>query len=179
MPWRGRASFVPRHGGPWQEVEVSEENKERGQQEPRSVPVFVATSQPEAMPWGQDSLSRRDALERAAPKEADTTSVASDVPPIKQLALRRTSVLRSQWSKMVALDWSQDSQHILTASQDGYMIVWNAEEGYKVQAMKLPVLWVLCCAYSPSGRLVASGGLDNACTLYNICLLYTSDAADE
>ena len=101
------------------------------------MPVFVATSQPEAMPWGQDSLSRRDALERAAPKEADTTSVASDVPPIKQLALRRTSVLRSQWSKMVALDWSQDSQHILTASQDGYMIVWNAEEGYKVQALSL------------------------------------------
>ena len=168
MPRRGRASFVPRHGGPWQEVEVSEENKERGQQEPRSVPVFVATSQPEAMPWGQDSLSRRDVLERAGPKEADTTSLASDVPPIKQLALRRTSVLRSQWSKMVALDWSQDSQHILTASQDGYMIVWNAEEGYKVQAMKLPVLWVLCCAYSPSGRLVASGGLDNACTLYNL-----------
>ena len=82
-------------------------------------------------------MSRPDSVECAARNDADRTSIASDVPPIKQLALRRTSVLRSQWSKMVALDWSQDSKHILTASQDGYMIVWNAEEGYKVQAMKL------------------------------------------
>lgn len=120
------------------------------------------------MPFGHDSLSRELSHQRHVPKETDKTSVGSDVPPIKQLPLRRTSVLRSQWSKMVALDWSRDSKHILTASQDGYMIVWNAEDGYKVQAMKLPVLWVLCCAYSPSGRLVASGGLDNACTLYNM-----------
>lgn len=48
------------------------------------------------------------------------------------------------------------------------MIVWNAEHGYKVQAIPLLVPWVMCCAYSPSGQLVASGGLDNRCTIYNL-----------
>src|SRR4051794_1652138 len=28
--------------------------------------------------------------------------------------------------------------------------------------------WVMTCAYSPNGRMVASGGVDNTCSLYSL-----------
>lgn len=34
--------------------------------------------------------------------------------------------------------------------------------------MPLKSAWVMSVAFAPSGNLVASGGLDNICTVYNI-----------
>lgn len=99
---------------------------------------------------------------------AAVRACASSVTPIKHLSLRKRAVLKCQSPKVVALDWSPDSRHVMTASHDGHLLVWNAQQGYKVQAITLPVSWVMCCAYSPSGQYVASGGLDNTCTIYNL-----------
>ena len=38
----------------------------------------------------------------------------------------------------------------------------------QVNAVPLKSSWVMTCAFAPSGNLVASGGLDNMCTVYNI-----------
>jgi guanine nucleotide-binding protein G(I)/G(S)/G(T) subunit beta-1 len=38
----------------------------------------------------------------------------------------------------------------------------------KVHAITLQCAWVMTCAYSPSGGLVAAGGLDNICSVYNL-----------
>lgn len=35
-------------------------------------------------------------------------------------------------------------------------------------AVPLKSAWVMSVAFAPSGNLVASGGLDNICTVYNI-----------
>lgn len=35
-------------------------------------------------------------------------------------------------------------------------------------AVPLKSAWVMSVAFAPSGNLVASGGLDNMCTVYNI-----------
>ncbi|KAF5897045.1 guanine nucleotide-binding protein G(I)/G(S)/G(T) subunit beta-3-like, partial [Clarias magur] len=37
-----------------------------------------------------------------------------------------------------------------------------------INAVPLKSSWVMTCGYSPSGNLVASGGLDNMCTIYNL-----------
>ena len=54
----------------------------------------------------------------------------------------------------------------MSASQDSKMIVWDGYTGNKIHAVQMSSQWVMTCAYSPSGNFVASGGLDNACTIY-------------
>lgn len=38
----------------------------------------------------------------------------------------------------------------------------------QVNAIPLKSSWVMTCAYAPSGNLVACGGLDNMCSIYNL-----------
>ncbi|KAL6944982.1 hypothetical protein ACO0QE_002425 [Hanseniaspora vineae] len=77
-------------------------------------------------------------------------------------------VLRGHHNKIADVKWSRDSQNIISASQDGYMIVWDPATGFKKNAVVLDSQWVLACAISPSSRLVASAGLNNHCTVYKI-----------
>lgn len=88
------------------------------------------------------------------------------IPPNNYLKLYNT--LRGHQDKIAAIRWSKDSNHILSACQDGFMIIWDPVTGLKQQAISLENPWVLTCAYSPNGRLVASGCLDNACTIYQV-----------
>jgi guanine nucleotide-binding protein G(I)/G(S)/G(T) subunit beta-1 len=81
--------------------------------------------------------------------------------------VRRT--LRGHFGKVYALHWSGDSQHLVSASQDGKLIVWNALQSVKTQAIPLRSSWVMTCAFEQSkGTLVACGGLDNLCSIYQI-----------
>ena len=54
------------------------------------------------------------------------------------------------------------------AAQDGKMIVWNAMNTYKVQNISLRSQWVMTCAFEQGNKAVASGGLDNVCTVYQV-----------
>ena len=71
------------------------------------------------------------------------------------------------FGKIYALEWGKDSKTILTASQDGKLILWNPLTGNKYLAISLDSAWVMACAFSPSCKLVASGGLDNTITVYS------------
>jgi len=79
--------------------------------------------------------------------------------------VRRQGV--GHFGKIYALHWGPDSKHIVTASQDGKLIIWNAQTINKQLAITLNSAWVMTCAFSPSYNLVASGGLDNTVTIYN------------
>lgn len=61
---------------------------------------------------------------------------------------------------------SADAQSLISVAQDGILLVWDAKTGLKINALALSNCWVIACAVSPSGRLVSTGGLDNACTVY-------------
>ena len=50
----------------------------------------------------------------------------------------------------------------------GSIILWNALNGYKLAVIDLSCAWVMSCAMSDSGRLTASGGLDNLVTIYKL-----------
>lgn len=91
-----------------------------------------------------------------------------DVPEVQGLKIRARKVLRGHLAKIYSLAWSQDSRQVVSASQDGKLIVWNALTTYKIHAIPLRSHWVMTCAYSPSGNLVACGGLDNMCSVYNL-----------
>jgi len=66
------------------------------------------------------------------------------------------------------MHWAQDSRHLVSASQDGKLIIWNGFTTNKVHAIPLRSSWVMTCAYSPQGTLVACGGLDNLCSVYKL-----------
>jgi len=97
---------------------------------------------------------------------ADTAASANIPRASVSLKLRRT--LKGHFGKIYAMHWSTDSKQLVSASQDGKLIVWNAFTTNKTQAIPLRSSWVMTCAYSPSGNLVACGGLDNICSIYKL-----------
>lgn len=96
----------------------------------------------------------------------DMLAQVAPVPPKRYLKLYNT--LKGHRDKIAQVKWDQSSRRIVSACQDGFMIIWDAVTGLKLQAIPLESSWVLCCAYSPSGRLVALAGLDNKCSIYKV-----------
>ncbi|KAK1404125.1 Guanine nucleotide-binding protein subunit beta-2 [Heracleum sosnowskyi] len=76
--------------------------------------------------------------------------------------------LQGHSGKVYSLDWTPEKNRIVSASQDGRLIVWNALTSQKTHAIKLPCPWVMTCAFSPSGQSVACGGLDSICSIFNL-----------
>ena len=79
--------------------------------------------------------------------EEAAKQVAS-IPKGTKLRIRRT--LRAHIAKIYALHWAQEtSTNLVSASQDGKLIVWDAQTTNKLQAVPLRSAWVMTCAYSP------------------------------
>lgn len=103
------------------------------------------------------------------PPAHDTVrAMANDVEPLPRIAMRVRRTLKGHLAKIYAMHWAQDKRHLVSASQDGKLIVWDAYTSNKVHAIPLRSSWVMTCAYSPSGNFVACGGLDNICSIYNL-----------
>lgn len=85
------------------------------------------------------------------------------------VSLKQRRILKGHFGKIYAMHWcAADSRHLVSASQDGKLIIWNAFTTNKVHAIPLRSSWVMTAAYSPSGQLVACGGLDNLCSVYKL-----------
>lgn len=95
-------------------------------------------------------------------------TVAKNVDPLRSVPIRRRRTLKMPSGKVEDIAWDASGKNIMSASQDGHLIIWNAQNGHKVQAVSLQVLWVTACSYAPRAPVVASGGLDNVCSLYNL-----------
>jgi len=96
------------------------------------------------------------------------------VAPNPKLAIKNRRVLKGHFAKIYAMHWcaskdnAEHSKWLVSASQDGKLIVWNASSTNKVHAIPLRSSWVMTCAFSPCGTKVACGGLDNICSIYNL-----------
>ncbi|GBG27515.1 Guanine nucleotide-binding protein subunit beta-1 [Hondaea fermentalgiana] len=78
-------------------------------------------------------------------------------------------ILKGHFGKVYSMHWAGDNKHLVSASQDGKLIVWNAATTNRVQAIPLRSSWVMTCAYEQSrDQLVACGGLDNICSVYKL-----------
>jgi len=91
-----------------------------------------------------------------------------NVPDCGRVNLKERKHLKGHFGKVYAMHWSEDNRHLVSAAQDSTLIVWNAFNQKKANWVMLISGWPMACAYSPSGNLVASGGLDNNCTIHNI-----------
>eukprot|EP00536_Pseudo-nitzschia_multiseries_P009596 jgi/Psemu1/23645/gm1.23645_g len=86
--------------------------------------------------------------------------------PPSQVKCRR--ILRGHFGKITALDWSADGTTIVSASQDGNLLLWDALTTAKKQDVRLKSPYVMSVCMEKSGRYVAAGGLDNACSIYAV-----------
>lgn len=74
--------------------------------------------------------------------------------------------LQGHTGRVYSLDWSRGKDRIVSVSQDGRLIVWNALTSQKTHLFKLDCSWVMTCAFSPNGQSVACGGLDSVCSVF-------------
>lgn len=68
------------------------------------------------------------------------------------------------------MDWSNDKRHVVSSSQDGKLLVWDAFSTNKEHAFSMQTTWVMACCYAPSSTLIACGGLDNKCTIHPLTM---------
>lgn len=117
-----------------------------------------------------ESLKIRLEEERKKVNDQTVAEVASRLDPISVLAIKPRRVLKGHQGKVLCLDWAQDKRHVVSSSQDGKMILWDAFTTNKEHAITMPTTWVMACAYSPSGTAVCCGGLDNKVNIYPLTM---------
>jgi len=92
-------------------------------------------------------------------------SAAIRAPP--QTRTRRT--LKGHFGKITALHWGGDSRSLVSASQDGNLLLWNACTSNKLRSITLKSSYVMAVGIEQKrGNMIASGGLDNLCTIFNM-----------
>jgi len=98
----------------------------------------------------------------------DLQTFAKDLPPLPKPNMKIRRTLKGHIAKIYAMHWAEEKTHLVSASQDGKLLVWDALTTNKLFAIPLRSSWVMTCAYSPSGGYVACGGLDNICSVYSL-----------
>ncbi|KAL4658692.1 guanine nucleotide-binding protein G(I)/G(S)/G(T) subunit beta-3-like [Arapaima gigas] len=115
-----------------------------------------------------NTLKEQIAATRKTAQDTTLQAVVSGTATVGRVQLKTRKTLKGHLAKIYAMHWSSDSRLMVSASQDGKLIVWDSYTTNKVNAIPLKSSWVMTCAFAPSGNLVASGGLDNMCTVYNL-----------
>merc|ERR1719295_1100458 len=120
-------------------------------------------------------ITLRDAIDAKKDKEQKTIllettqkSSPSTPPRLPSLSFATSLTMQGHLGKIYDTDYSSDSKLLLSCSQDGHLIIWDAASGNQMQSYELPSdnVWIQACAFSPSTRYVACGGLDNVCSIY-------------
>jgi len=100
---------------------------------------------------------RRDGAFTAAPKSS--------------VDIRQRKLLRGHFGKVFALQWGGPGavHELVSASQDGKVILWDAPSARKKQAITLRSSWVMALGIEQHhNEIIASGGLDNTCTIQSL-----------
>ena len=85
------------------------------------------------------------------------STVAERLEAIPFVNIKPRRVLKGHQAKVLCTGWSPDKRHIVSSSQDGKLIVWDAFTTNKEHAVTMPTTWVMACAYAPSGSYIACG----------------------
>lgn len=117
----------------------------------------------------------RDRIRAIKEQMNDTTlldhAVSTQVPPLGKSGIKCRRSLRGHLGKIYALQPAPDRANaaaVISASQDGRLLIWDGTTGNKTHAIPLKSSWVMSCALSEGLEMAASGGLDNLCTIYRI-----------
>lgn len=115
-----------------------------------------------------ERIKKEIMIQRKAVQDTNLLRVTQNLECLGRIQLRTRRTLRGHLAKIYAMHWGSDSRNLVSASQDGKLIVWDSYTTNKVHAIPLRSSWVMTCAYAPSGNFVACGGLDNICSIYSL-----------
>jgi len=116
----------------------------------------------------------QDNINKLRGKHEDSLRLAAEKRkiPSTDTTFRQRKILRGHYGKIYAMQWQPEAKDedeadkLVSASQDGKLIIWNGRTTNKVRMITLKSSWVMTCSYAPSGGYVACGGLDNMCTIF-------------
>lgn len=99
-----------------------------------------------------------------AAKSSDPKNVFGN--NFKGFLLRK--ILKGHFGKIYCAQWCKtpDQYRLVSASQDGKLVVWNGATGNKLSAVTLKSSWVMACGYGKDH--IAAGGLDNLVSVYTL-----------
>ncbi|KAH9421839.1 guanine nucleotide binding protein (G protein), beta 5 [Dermatophagoides pteronyssinus] len=120
-----------------------------------------------------ERLKLRLEEERNKLNDVSFSSAANRLDQISVMNIKPRRHLKGHIGKVLSCNWSNDNRHLVSSSQDGRVIVWDAFTGTKEHTITTPTTWVMSTAYAPSGNFIACGGLDNKVTVYP--LTYNDD----
>mmetsp|Transcript_22795 Transcript_22795/g.63373 ORF Transcript_22795/g.63373 Transcript_22795/m.63373 type:complete len:367 (-) Transcript_22795:8163-9263(-) len=112
---------------------------------------------------GQQQASKNGASLAQAAGSLDPPLASLRTPP----AIKARRSLKGHFGKVTAMHWGGDAKTLVSASQDGNLLVWNAISSNKLQSITLKSSYVMSVGIEQSqNQLIACGGLDNLCTVY-------------
>jgi len=76
--------------------------------------------------------------------------------------------LKGHQGKIYSMHWAEQGTSLVSAAQDGVLIVWDGITTNKTHGIPLRCAWVMTCAFAPSWTVVAWSGLDNNCSIYQL-----------
>jgi len=119
-----------------------------------------------------DQVEGRIIARRQANLDATLVNVSEgDVDDLFGVQFKQRKKMKGHTGKIYDAHFCQgDSRSIISAGQEGNLIIWDGYHGDKRDVIKLEAssMWVLACAFSDSGRFVACGGLDNLCSIFTV-----------
>ncbi|KAL7711880.1 Guanine nucleotide-binding protein subunit beta [Entamoeba marina] len=122
-----------------------------------------------------DQIKEETKANRDAKEDTTMKKFTSEIPGVTRSDhVKFKRGLRGHISKIYAMHWANDSTHLVSASQDGLMLTWDGQTTNKIHCIRIRSSWVMTCAYAPSMKFVACGGLDNIVSIYSVAPKSTS-----
>jgi WD40 repeat protein len=100
--------------------------------------------------------------------DATLSQVAANTPALARFKYKCRNTLKGHSEKIYQMKISRDGRFLATIGQDDFALVWNARSTYKLDAITLENSFVLSIGLSPSGAILAGGGLENSVDLYEV-----------
>ncbi|CAG01749.1 unnamed protein product, partial [Tetraodon nigroviridis] len=109
----------------------------------------------------------RDA--RKACADATLSQITANIDPVGRIQMRTRRTLRGHLAKIYAMHWGTDSRLLVSASQDGKLIIWDSYTTNKMTATHWQDLfgYLSCCRFLDDNQIVTSSG-DTTCALWDI-----------
>ena len=82
-------------------------------------------------------------------KDGGSIKCSSDFANRSRFSVTARRTLKGHFSKVFGVQWSGDAQKLVSAAQDGFMIVWNPLTCNKNITIPLKSTWIMMCAIEP------------------------------
>jgi WD40 repeat protein len=94
--------------------------------------------------------------------------VASTVGTLSRIKLKGRRTLNGHAAAIYTMCWRPESAEMVSGSQDGKLLIWDTQTNNKLNIITLKCPWIMSSGFAPSGSFVASGGHDNAVSIFSL-----------